>query len=314
MLPIQPLSSRLHAVRSLGKRWGQGRHGLTVIELLVVISIIAVLISLVLPAIQQSRESARNLQCRNNLRNLGLACLTFHEFNLYYPRNTIRPRGTTPVDGEPPGNLWNWHSGTYESWHRQIMSYIEQPNVRVQDAVPLIGCPADPRGVNYTVPGYGFTWYVGVFSNPSNMNNGIIIDDSDMKQKMTINASSVTDGTSNTILLAERPPSADGHFGWWDSRCCTEDNISAARGDNKLFSSGKNGKCANPAPYQFGRVDDNCAFNSLWSNHQFGGNFCMADGSVRTISYQAGNQPAGTMTLLEAMSSRAGSEVFDSGN
>jgi prepilin-type N-terminal cleavage/methylation domain-containing protein/prepilin-type processing-associated H-X9-DG protein len=289
------------------------RCGFTIIELLAVMAIIGVLCALILPAVQRSREAARNLKCKNNLRNLGLACLNFHEFQQYYPRNTIRPRGTTVIDSEPPGNLWNWHAGTYESWHREIMPYIEQPGVRVQDAVPLLGCPADPRGPTYTVPGYGFTWYVGVYSNPNTVNNGIIIDDSNLKQKLTINAANVLDGTSNTLLVAKRPPSGDGQFGWWDSRCCLEDNISPARGTNKLFSSGKSGKCSDPAVYHQGVVEDNCAFNSLWSCHFYGGNVCMADGSVRTVSYQAGNQPAGNGTLLEAMASRYGSEVFDAG-
>jgi prepilin-type processing-associated H-X9-DG protein len=218
------------------------------------------------------------------------------------------------IDSEPPGNLWNWHSGTFESWHREIMPFIEQANVRVQDAVPLLGCPADPRGPTYTVPGYGFTWYVGVYSNPGTVNNGIIVDDSDLKSKMTVSPADISDGQSNTILISERPPSGDGHFGWWDSRCCIEDNISAARGNNKIFSSGRFGKCANPAVYHQGRFEDDCAFNALWSNHRYGANFCMADGSVRTISYAAGNSPAGSTSLLEAMASRNGNEIFESGN
>ncbi|MDB5334518.1 MAG: prepilin-type cleavage/methylation protein [Planctomycetaceae bacterium] len=292
------------------RSWRQddARRGVTVIELLVVIAIIGLLAAILVPAVQSARSSARNMQCKNNLRGLGLACHAFHDAHQFFPRNTVRPRGTTAIDTEPPGNLWNWHSGTYESWHREIMSYVEQSGVRVQDAVLLLGCPADPRGPTYQIPTYGFTWYVGVYSNPTCVNNGIIVDDSNLKQSFTVPVSAVTDGTSNTIMIGERPPPADGQWGWWDSRCCTEDNISPARGTNKLYSNGIFGKCPDPAIYKPGDVRDNCAFHALWSSHSAGGNFCMGDGSVRTIAYAAGNTPVGTTTLLEALASRKGSE------
>jgi len=283
---------------------------MTLIELLTVIAIIGVLSALILPAVQQSRNAARSAQCRNNLHNLGLACLTFHDTYQFFPRNTIRPRGTTAIDSEPAGNLWNWHSGTYESWNRELLPFIAKAGARVQDAIPILGCPSDPRGPAYTVPDYGFTWYVGVYSNPNTVNNGIIIDDSDLKDKLTIHVSLVLDGASNTILLAERPPSADGGSGWWDSRCCIEDSISPAKGSNRPFSSGLKGRCPSPAIYKQGDVRDNCSFNAIGSCHVGGGNFCMADGSVRTISYQAGNQHVGTTSLMEALASRNGSEVF----
>ncbi len=205
-------------------RWNH--RGFTVIELLVSIAIIAILLGLLLPAVQSARERARATQCKNNLKNLGLACHNFLDTYGIFPRNTVRPRGTTPVNGEPPGNLWNWNSGTYETWPRQLMAFVDQPKARVQDAVVIFGCPSDPRGPTYRVPDYGFTWYVGVHSNPSNVNDGVLIDDSNLKSKQTVRISQVSDGTSQTILLAERPPSADGNFGWWDSRCCIEDTIS----------------------------------------------------------------------------------------
>ncbi len=96
------------------------RRGFTLIELLVVIAIIAVLIALLVPAVQQVRQAAINMECKNNLKNIGLACHSFHTTHKFFPRNTVRPRGTTPIDGEPQGNLSNWHSGTYESWLRQL--------------------------------------------------------------------------------------------------------------------------------------------------------------------------------------------------
>ncbi len=277
-----------------------------------VIAICSILMALLLPAVQAAREQARLVQCRNHLRNLALACHTFHDTHLMFPRNTVRPRGTTQIDAEPAGNLWNWHSGTYETWHREILEFVEQKNVRVQDVVPIFGCPSDPRGPNYRVPDYGFTWYVGVYSNPGSFNNGVIVDDSDLKSKFTVAMRDVTDGASYTILMTERPPAADGNFGWWDSRCCAEDNLSPAVGNDKPFSSGRNGRCPNPGYYGPGDYRDRCAFNRLWSNHRAGSNFGMADGSVRMIAYDVGRSPSGTTTLLEALSSRAGSETVTS--
>jgi prepilin-type N-terminal cleavage/methylation domain-containing protein/prepilin-type processing-associated H-X9-DG protein len=76
----------------------QTRVGFTVIELLVVISIIGILVALLLPAIQVTRESARRLQCQNNLRQLGLAAHSFHEMHKRLPPGFL---GRTPVGNEP---------------------------------------------------------------------------------------------------------------------------------------------------------------------------------------------------------------------
>jgi len=286
-----------------------GRRGLTLIELIVVAAILAALVGLLLPAVQKARDAALRSQCRNNLHHLGLACHAFEATHGYYPRNTVRPRGVTPLNGQPPGNPSHWGAGTYESWLRQVTPYVERPNARTQDIIPLLVCPADPRGPDYSMPAYGFTWYVGVYSNPASFNNGIIVDDSQRRGPLKVTVAAVTDGTSTTLLLGERPPPADGQWGWWDSPCCPQDGISPVRGDTRIYSSGVNGKCPDPAVYGHGSVTDNCSFNAVWANHVQGAHFCMGDGSVRLVAFTAGNQSAGAVTILEALASRNGSEA-----
>ena len=192
---------------------------------------------------------------------------------------------------------------------RELTPYVEQSDARMQDAIKVLACPADPRGPDYTIPTYGFTWYVGVYSNSSYLNNGIIVEDSSLSAPFTITNAAIPDGTSNTIMIAERPPPWDGQWGWWDSSCCNIDTIAPARGGHYPYSSGINGNCPSVAIYKPGTIQDNCAFNGLWANHWQGGNFCMGDGSVRTIAYTTGNQSVGVASLIEALASRNGGEL-----
>ncbi|QDU63803.1 Type II secretion system protein G precursor [Planctomycetes bacterium Pan216] len=281
--------------------------GFTLVELLVVIAIIGVLVGLLLPAVQQARESARRMQCQNNLKQIGVAM-----------HNYAESHGTLPVTfrGLPPGDAYN-NANTGTSWITQLLPYTDKQalydriefgesvttNLAVaQTILPQWNCPSDsanpgrmtgranaPSATEFGTQNYkavaGSNWAWGNFpglSAPKGRNagrtngldegNGVICRGGSTPRAIVTRLRDVTDGLKNTFFVGEAVPDWCNHT-WW------------------FWFNGSTATCGVPLNYQVANGSGFMATNrgdwpnnySFMSQHVGGGHFLMGDGAVKFI-------------------------------
>jgi prepilin-type N-terminal cleavage/methylation domain-containing protein/prepilin-type processing-associated H-X9-DG protein len=263
------------------------RRGFSLIELLVVIAIIAVLIGLILAAVQKVREAAARTQCKNNLRQFGVAFHSHHNAYGYFPSGGWQWYTPPTYVNGPPAVGAQQQAG----WGFQILPFIEAGNVwkggqatddrgRILVAIgtpnKLFFCPTrrEPQVVSFGAPEY-----LGGLVAPRALCDYAAsnLEGTGVVRQFTPNRiSDITDGLSSTLLLGEKrlnlsflgQPQKDDDVGYtqgWDN--------------NTIRTTDEP-----PVPDYFGPEDED-GDDLFGSSHPGRMNAVFADGSVRTISY-----------------------------
>src|SRR5262245_19838392 len=262
------------------------RNGFTLIELLVVIAIIGILIGLLLPAVQQVRESASQAQCANNLKQIGLAFHAHHDAWRYFPTggwDWYWP--PTYIDGRPAVG-----AEQRAGWGFQILPYIEGQNawrggratndldrqlVAVGTMNSLFFCPTrrPPQVVTFRDPAYfgGIQVTTALCDYAASNSNGTGV----VRRYTPTRITDITDGTSNTLMVAEKRLNLA-----FLGRPQVDDDIGYTSGwDNNMMRSTRR----RPRPDHAN--PENNSTKRFGSSHPARFYAVLADGSVRSISY-----------------------------
>lgn len=278
------------------------RHGgFTLIELLVVIAIIAVLIALLLPAVQQAREAARRTQCKNNLKQIGLALHNYHDVHLTFPSGWIAVDAVTRRAAA--------HDGINGAgWGAMILPYLEQSSLFAQfdsrfaihdpvnaaflrTTLSAFTCPSDPHPERWRIEEEGspgtviaelpIANYVGTFGteeldgceNPPGtapvMSTGQCRGNGVFYHNSRVRLSDITDGTTNTLIGGERRTNPQlGWYSTWPGM--------VAEGEEAFQ------RILGSADHTPNSPDAH--FDDFSSHHVGGAQFLLGDGSCRFIS------------------------------
>jgi prepilin-type N-terminal cleavage/methylation domain-containing protein len=281
------------------------RKGFTLIELLVVISIIAVLMGLLLPAVQKVREAASRIQSSNNMKQIVLALHTYESEQKSLPSNGLYGFFATP-QGIPAGNPLTHPSVTQTgqvataSWAYKILPYVEQGNLHAtwNQLVPVKSYLEPGRPGIGTVTQSAFSLAYGIqLPAPLQQSagaytdyagNGLIFTEQQVK-KSEYTISTITDGASNTILVGTKAVNTA------NQRTATLTDLCIGFGGNATFHTTRGDLARDPANILTpGTCSTACAMyrdpatavDNAWGGPYPGVVvFGFADGSVRTISY-----------------------------
>jgi prepilin-type N-terminal cleavage/methylation domain-containing protein/prepilin-type processing-associated H-X9-DG protein len=320
------------------KRNLNSHSAFTLIEMLVVIAIIGILILLLLPAVQQVRAAAARTMCQNNLKQIGIALHNYHDSNSTFPEGAHTQPSPQFV------SIWV-DDHCYWSWMAMLLPYVEQQNLfefaeqaaltvdvdpwgTVSDGSgnpenPALGqpvktwlCAADARNcVTVTQVAYGqdcinlvvaFTAVLGNAGTDNDYNDGVLFNNSH------VSISQILDGTSNTIMVGERPPSQDFYFGWWFAGAgypseatglgdVTMGTRAIGYVDSINTYEGLNCSESNIGLLP-GTIQNVCDQTHYYSLHAGGANFLFCDGSVKFLTYDANS-------VLPALGTIAGGET-----
>ena len=274
MLPMPAFNSRA------------SRRGFTLVELLVVVAIISILVSLLLPAVQAARESARKINCASRLQQLAASLQQHWNAHETLPPGTVAAAG--PISNVPQGLHHSWiiaclpyldETVAFENVDPAISVYA-RPHQRVRDhSIELLTCPSFAGG---TMSASNFAGCHAELETPIDADNAGVLY---MNSRTTREA--VTDGLRYTLLLGEKLIDSND-LGWMSGTRAT------------LRNPGDFGEPENVPP-----PVDPLYVGSFGSHHVSGTQFAFCDGSINTLSTSIDS------AILQALGHRHDGELLD---